>query len=58
MFPKSTKADHAQSGSNIVIVSLILFLQTFSLEVLISNLANLMIRPQMKPEKSQLGYIN
>ena len=58
MFPKSTKVDHAQSGSNIVIVSLILFLQTFFLEVLISNLANLMIRPQMKPAKSQLGYIN
>lgn len=58
MFPKSTKADHPQSGSNIVIVSLILFLQTFFLEVLISNLANLMIRPQMKPAKSQLGYIN
>lgn len=58
MFPKSTKAYHAQSGSNIVIVSLILFLQIFFLEVLISNLANLMIRPQMKPAKSQLGYIN
>ena len=58
MFPKPTKADHAQSRSNIVIVSLILFLQFFFLEILISNLANLMIRKQMKPAKSQLGYIS